>query len=178
MLAPGTAQEYTKSLGAAAGLNYKTGEPFAAFVKAQTKDRGVDLILDCVGGSYWEQNVDAYALAPHLTGVSGRHCRSITSRANHRLALDGRWIVYGLMGGNAVNGPLLGLLQRKRGSLLLTTLRNRSDDYKVRPRTGRCYGVVMCLAMDPLFGRCGLCYVAQSMKSASLTALFVCAEFR
>ena len=63
-------------------------------MKAQTKDRGVDLILDCVGGSYWEQNVDAYALAPHLTGVSGRHCRSITSRANHRLALDGRWIVY------------------------------------------------------------------------------------
>ena len=26
----------------------------------------------------------------------------------------------------------MGLLQRKRGSLLMTTLRNRSDDYKVR----------------------------------------------
>lgn len=69
------AQEFTKSLGAAAGLNYKTGESFASFVKAQTADRGVDLILDCVGGSYWEQNVDACVPAPHPASVaSRRHC--------------------------------------------------------------------------------------------------------
>jgi hypothetical protein len=54
------------------------------------------------------------------------------------LAMDGRWVVYGLMGGNSVEGPLLGLLQRKRASLLLTTLRNRDDDYKVmRTHKGR-----------------------------------------
>ena len=35
--------------------------------------RGVDLILDCVGASHWEQNIDA-------------------------LVTDGRWVLYGSMG--------------------------------------------------------------------------------
>ena len=34
---------------------------------------GVSLILDCVGGSYWQQNTDV-------------------------LTTDGRWVLYGLMG--------------------------------------------------------------------------------
>lgn len=33
----------------------------------------MNLILDCVGGSYWENNIDA-------------------------LAVDGRWVLYGLLG--------------------------------------------------------------------------------
>lgn len=40
------------------------------------------MILDCVGGTYWEQNADV-------------------------VAVDGQWVLYGLMGGPDVNGPIL-----------------------------------------------------------------------
>ena len=36
-------------------------------------DRGVDIILDCVGSSFWEQNA-------------------------RTIALEGRWVIYGSMG--------------------------------------------------------------------------------
>lgn len=61
---------------------------------------GINLILDCIGGSYWEKNVNC-------------------------LAVDGRWVLYGLMGGNEVHGPLLSKLLCKRGSLLSSLLRSR-----------------------------------------------------
>lgn len=61
---------------------------------------GVNLILDCIGGSYWEKNVNC-------------------------LALDGRWILYGLMGGADVSGPLFSKLLSKRGSLITSLLKNR-----------------------------------------------------
>ena len=64
-------------------------------------DKGVNLILDCVGGSYWDKNL---------------RC----------IAVEGTWVVYGLMGGAAVQGPLLGGLLRKRVTLVGTTLRARS----------------------------------------------------
>lgn len=64
------------------------------------KGAGVNLILDCIGGSYWEKNVNC-------------------------LALDGRWILYGLMGGTDVSGPLFSKLLFKRGSLITTLLRSR-----------------------------------------------------
>jgi len=46
--------------------------------------------------------------------------------------MDGQWVMYGTMGGDAVNGNFFRYLLRKRASLLCTTLRNRTDDYKVR----------------------------------------------
>lgn len=74
---------------------------------------GVNLILDCIGGSYWEKNVNC-------------------------LALDGRWVLYGLMGGADVNGPLFSKLLSKRGSLITSLLRSRekkvSDERKLLPR--------------------------------------------
>merc|ERR1712130_823556 len=69
--------------------------------------RGVDIILDCIGGSYSEGNLAS-------------------------LATDGRWVVYGLMGGAEVSGPVLGGVLRKRASVIGTTLRSRSDDYKAQ----------------------------------------------
>jgi len=43
------------------------------------------------------------------------------------IAVDGRWVLYGLMGGASVsNDKFLGLLLRKRVQLLPTTLRARS----------------------------------------------------
>ena len=49
------------SLGAEAGINYKT-EDFGARVLELTGGRGVDLILDCVGGSYAAKNIQTLAL--------------------------------------------------------------------------------------------------------------------
>ena len=43
---------------------------------------GYDLILDPVGASYWQQNADA-------------------------VAVDGTWVLYALMGGADIDGPIL-----------------------------------------------------------------------
>ena len=65
--------------------------------------RGVDIILDCIGQSYWQKNAKS-------------------------IAVDGTWVLYGLMGGRAVDGPLLGDILRKRINLKGSTLRSRSDE--------------------------------------------------
>ncbi|XP_023276775.1 quinone oxidoreductase PIG3 isoform X1 [Seriola lalandi dorsalis] len=93
-----------KELGAAAGFNYKE-ESFAQGVHDFTGGKGADVILDCIGGCNWEQNVSC-------------------------LATDGRWVLYGTMGGRAVEGDLLGKLLSKRGHLLSSLLRSRSLQYK------------------------------------------------
>ncbi|EEH35970.2 quinone oxidoreductase [Paracoccidioides lutzii Pb01] len=49
------------TLGATAGFNYKT-QDWAAEVKKATGGRGVDVIIDFVGASYFQGNLDAAAL--------------------------------------------------------------------------------------------------------------------
>ncbi|XP_028250435.1 quinone oxidoreductase PIG3 [Parambassis ranga] len=93
-----------EKLGAAAGFNYKE-ESFAKGVHDLTGGKGANVILDCIGGCNWEQNVSS-------------------------LAIDGRWVLYGTMGGRAVEGDLLGKLLSKRGHLLCSLLRSRSLQYK------------------------------------------------
>ncbi|KAK2826581.1 hypothetical protein Q5P01_020795 [Channa striata] len=93
-----------EELGAAAGFHYKE-ESFAQGVHDFTGGKGANVILDCIGGSNWEQNVSC-------------------------LAMDGRWVLYGTMGGKAVEGDLLGRLLSKRGHLLSSLLRSRSLQYK------------------------------------------------
>ncbi|XP_033844160.1 quinone oxidoreductase PIG3 [Periophthalmus magnuspinnatus] len=93
-----------KSLGAAQGFNYRE-EDYVAGVHQFTGGRGADVILDCIGGSCWEQNVSC-------------------------LAVDGRWVLYGTLGGSTVNGDLLKRLLSKRGQLLCSLLRSRSLQYK------------------------------------------------
>ena len=61
------------------------------------------MVLDCVGGKYWEKNLRA-------------------------LAKDSQWILYGLLGGGRVEGDLLAGLLAKRVHLLSSTLRTRSDE--------------------------------------------------
>lgn len=63
--------------------------------------KGANVILDCIGGQNWEQNVSC-------------------------LAVDGRWVLYGTMGGRTVEGDILGKLLSKRGHLLASLLRSRS----------------------------------------------------
>ena len=96
--------EICKTLGAVGGANYKT-EEWDEKIKKLTGDRGVSAVLDCVGGSYWKQNINV-------------------------LAQDGRWTLYGLMGGPKVDGAFLAMMLRKRLRLEATTLRSRSTDYK------------------------------------------------
>ncbi|KAL3741906.1 hypothetical protein ACJRO7_017392 [Eucalyptus globulus] len=47
-----------KDLGADVCINYKT-EDFVARVKEETAGKGVDVILDCVGASYFQRNLDS-----------------------------------------------------------------------------------------------------------------------
>lgn len=54
-----------RDLGAEVGIDYKT-EDFVAVVKAATEGRGVDVVLDMVGGDYVPRNVECMAL-------DGRH---------------------------------------------------------------------------------------------------------
>ena len=65
-----------------------------------------NVILDCVGGSHAPRNIQA-------------------------LAVDSRWVLFGLMGGRDAPGEgLLGTMLRKRASIRGTTLRTRSHEYK------------------------------------------------
>lgn len=103
-----------EKLGAVVGFNYKE-ESFAQGVHDFTGGKGANVILDCIGGRNWESNVSS-------------------------LAIDGRWVLYGTMGGRAVEGDLLGKLLSKRGHLLASLLRSRSLQYKgdlVKAFTGR-----------------------------------------
>ncbi|KAI4304335.1 hypothetical protein MLD38_039864 [Melastoma candidum] len=47
-----------KDLGADVVINYKT-EDFVARVKEETGGKGVDVILDCIGASYFQRNLDS-----------------------------------------------------------------------------------------------------------------------
>ncbi|BDA46107.1 Synaptic vesicle membrane protein VAT-1 homolog [Coccomyxa sp. Obi] len=90
--------------GASYVLNYKT-EKIVDLVKGMTKGKGVDVILDCVGAPYLEQNLEC-------------------------LAMDGKVVYIGLMGGAVAEKANLGVLLRKRASLIGSTLRNRSLSFK------------------------------------------------
>ncbi|XP_052665575.1 quinone oxidoreductase PIG3 isoform X1 [Harpia harpyja] len=96
----------TTNAGAAVGFNYKN-EDFSEKVLAFTQGSGVDLILDCVGGSHWEKNLNC-------------------------LSTDGRWIIYGLLSGGEVHGDLLARLLSKRASIHTSLLRSRDKEYKER----------------------------------------------
>ncbi|XP_035753845.1 quinone oxidoreductase PIG3 isoform X2 [Egretta garzetta] len=96
----------TANAGAAAGFNYKN-EDFSEKVLAFTQGSGIDIILDCVGGSYWEKNLNCLG--------------TVT---------DGRWIVYGLLSGGEVRGDLLARLLYKRASIHTSLFRSRDKEYK------------------------------------------------
>lgn len=56
-------------LGAAHAFNYQAGDWVAA-VKAATDGRGVDLVLDIVGGDYIARNLDALAIEGRLVQIA------------------------------------------------------------------------------------------------------------
>jgi putative PIG3 family NAD(P)H quinone oxidoreductase len=91
------------ALGADVAVSYRDDD-FVARVREATDGRGADLILDNMGGSYLERNVEA-------------------------LATDGRLVIIGLQGGR--KGTLnIGTLLPKRGAVHAASLRHRPDSQK------------------------------------------------
>jgi putative PIG3 family NAD(P)H quinone oxidoreductase len=89
-----------ESLGAERCINYKS-EDFAAAITQLTGGRGVDVILDMVGGDYFARNLSA-------------------------LAVDGRLVEIGFMGGSASAQLDLGQVLRRRLTVTGSTLRPRT----------------------------------------------------
>lgn len=58
-----------EKLGAERAINYRT-EDFVQVVRERTGGRGVDVILDMVGGDYFARNIDALALEGRLVQIA------------------------------------------------------------------------------------------------------------
>lgn len=92
-------------LGADIAINYNDW-PFAPKVKSATNGRGVDVILDAIGGAYLAQNIEA-------------------------LAQGGRLVLIGLMKGARAELDLAAVLRRHL-QVIGSTLRTRSVEDKAR----------------------------------------------
>jgi NADPH:quinone reductase-like Zn-dependent oxidoreductase len=97
--------EQCRKLGADVAINYKSG-PFAPAVKAATEGRGVDAILDSIGGAYLAGNIES-------------------------LAQGGRLVLIGLMNGTRAELDLAAVLRRHL-KIFGSTLRSRPAAEKAR----------------------------------------------
>ena len=88
-----------RDLGADAAINYRNGD-FAAAVRTATDGRGVNVVLDSIGGRYLASNLDC-------------------------LAADGRLVIIGLIGG-AKAEINLALVLLRRVHVIGSTLRTRA----------------------------------------------------
>ncbi len=96
-------RDLTRSLGADVAIDYRD-EDFVAVVKERTDGAGVDVILDNMGASYLQRNVDA-------------------------LADKGRLVIIGMQGGTRAELDI-NVLLRKRGAVIATALRSRPAEDK------------------------------------------------
>jgi len=94
-----------EDLGAERAINYKT-EDFAPIVKELTGGKGVDVVLDMVGGDYVAREVSC-------------------------LADDGRIVIIALLGGSKANVDL-GQVLRRRLTITGSTLRPRPVAFKAQ----------------------------------------------
>ena len=92
-----------EQLGAVCGINYRN-EDFSQVIAERTRGRGVDLILDIVGGDYISRDIGS-------------------------LAVDGRLVVIGFMGGDTATIDFRRVLGR-RLTITGSTLRPRSVEEK------------------------------------------------
>nr|XP_043624445.1 quinone oxidoreductase PIG3 [Erigeron canadensis] len=92
-----------KEFGADICINYKT-EDFVARVKEETGGKGVDVILDNIGGPYFQKNLES-------------------------LSIDGRLFIIGLMGGVKAEANIA-LILAKRLTVQGAGLRTRSVEKK------------------------------------------------
>jgi NADPH2:quinone reductase len=94
---------YCETLGATKAINYKT-ENFSERILALTNEKGVNVILDMIGGEYTQQNIDC-------------------------LADDGRLSIINFQGGDESRIRLSKVL-RKRLTITASTLRPRDAAFK------------------------------------------------
>jgi putative PIG3 family NAD(P)H quinone oxidoreductase len=101
----GTAEKraFCEELGADVAIDYRE-QDFVEVVKEVTDGHGADVILDNMGAKYLARNVDA-------------------------LSTEGRLVVIGMQGGTKAELDL-GVLMRKRGAVIATSLRARPTDEK------------------------------------------------
>lgn len=97
--------ETCRKLGADFAYNYKE-QNFRDEIKKDIGENSIDLIIDFIGEPYWEQNIEV-------------------------LAIDGRLVFLSFLGGHRVENVSLVPILRKRLSILGSTLRARSDSYKI-----------------------------------------------
>jgi NADPH:quinone reductase len=79
--------EAARSFGAAHAINYRS-EDFVAVVKEETNGKGVDVILDMVGGSYIPRNIDAAAPWGRIVNIA--YQESFKAEVNFRPVLTKR----------------------------------------------------------------------------------------
>ncbi|WP_441000352.1 NAD(P)H-quinone oxidoreductase [Fodinibius sp. SL11] len=94
-----------KELGADFAYNYKE-QNYAQKIIGTTGPDSVDVVLDFIGRPYWHKNMEV-------------------------LAIDGRVVYLSFLGGHKVEEISLVPILRKRLSIKGSTLRNRSQQYKI-----------------------------------------------
>lgn len=95
-----------KELGANFAYNYQT-QNFADEIISALGENAVDLIIDFIGEPYWQKNISV-------------------------LAMDGRLVYLSFLGGHKIEELSLVPILRKRLTVRGSTLRNRSEEYKIR----------------------------------------------
>lgn len=98
----------TSELGATAAFNYKT-QDWANEIKEKTGGKGVDFIVDFVGGDYFQKNLD----------VAAKDCRIV---------------LLGTLSGSKVANADIGPILFKRIRIEGSTLRSRDEDYQGKLR--------------------------------------------
>ncbi len=97
--------ELCLELGAKHAIDYRKG-PFLEKLKEITEDKGVNLIVDPIGGDYFDQNIQA-------------------------LQTDGRLVMLAVMAGGKTSANI-GPIVFKRLQILGTTLRSRTRAYQIK----------------------------------------------
>lgn len=95
-----------RELGAEFTYNYKKVE-FDTEIENDLGSNKVDLVIDFVGAPYWEKNLSV-------------------------LACDGRVVLLAMLGGHKIKKMSLAPILAKRLSIKGSTLRARSDEYKIK----------------------------------------------
>ncbi|KAH6609724.1 hypothetical protein Trco_003070 [Trichoderma cornu-damae] len=98
----------TSQLGADAAFNYKT-QDWVGEIKAKTGGKGVDFIVDFIGGDYFQKNLDV-------------------------AALDGSLLILGALSGGKVPDADISMILFKRLRVLGSTLRSRDEEYQGKLR--------------------------------------------
>lgn len=99
---------FCESIGATKGFNYKSGD-WSKSILEETGGRGIDVVVDFVGGTYFQKNLNA-------------------------AARDGRIVLLGMLGGMNAGDVDIGPFISKRLRVEGSTLRSRDEAYQGRLR--------------------------------------------